>query len=139
MSKCTIIIMLLTQVKPSDLKGLRKVTKTHGRESKIPIYVWSLGRLSSMIPSALTLFSAYQKVFIMFISNSVSLNLVVMFISNSVPKTEESFQSSPTRFQIPSVSHAGMSDVSPENLEQVAAKQSLMSQKKTPAYDISAP
>lgn len=70
-----------------------KVTKTQGREGKIPTYVWLLGRLNSILPS-LTLCSVYQKVFVMFTPNRVPFNLAVSLWG----KTEDSFQSSPTGF-----------------------------------------
>lgn len=125
MPKCIIIITLLTQVKSSDLKGLHKVTKTHGREGKIPTYVWFLGRLSSVIPSSLPLCSVYQKVLVMFVPNRVPLNLAGATLKRVFSHYQQDFQ-------IPSVSHAGMSHANPGNLEQVAAKQSLTCQKKLP-------
>ena len=92
--KCIIIIMLPTQVKPSNLRRFHKVTQTHGGEWKIPTYDWFLGRLSSMIPAVFTLCSVYQKLFVMFIPSSVPLNIVLSLWG----KTEESFQTSPTGF-----------------------------------------
>lgn len=92
--KCVILTMLLTQVKPSYLRGFHKVTQTRGGEGKIPTYGWFLGRLSSVIPAAFTLCSVYQKLFVTVIPSSVPLNLVVSLWG----KTEESFQTSPMEF-----------------------------------------
>lgn len=88
MLKCIITIMLLTQVKPSYLRGFHKITQAHRREGKIPTSDWFLGRLSSMIPASFTLCLVYQKLFVMFILSRMSLNLVVSLWG----KTEESFQ-----------------------------------------------
>lgn len=70
-----------------------KVTKTHGREGKIPTYDCFLGRINSILPS-LTLCSGYQKVFIMFILKRVPLNLFVPLWG----KTEDNFQPPPRGF-----------------------------------------
>lgn len=86
--------MLLTQVKPSYLRGFHEVTQTHAGVGKIPTYDWFLGRLRSMIPAAFTLCSAYPKLFVMFIPSSMPLNLVVSLWG----KTEESFQTPSTGF-----------------------------------------
>lgn len=136
MSKCIIIKMLLIQVKPSDLKGLYKVTETHGREGKIATNVWFLRILNSITPS-LILCSVYQTVFVVFIPNRVTFSCIslgqnrrqVSVITDRIFKFH----------QCPMLGCHMQIQGTWSKWKQVAAKQILMSQKKkNPTYGISA-